>query len=465
MPKGQIQRIQDCVHGLMEFVGLEGVVVDLLRTPELQRLRRIRQMGLAYQVFPGAEHSRLAHALGASYLAIKFGRHLEAAVRDFLIEPLRPNPEAIRDLAVAALCHDLGHGPLSHAWEREVIGEDYDRPQWINALGLTDEADLVRDAKWHELVGHGLLAWPEGKLHLLLEEDEQGFSKRLRYLLRGTYHIPYLPRLLSSDIDVDRADFLQRDAHQCGVAYGRYDVGWLISTSTVGVSSTGNLVVGFDLRKAPRVVEQFLVARNALYETAYFHKTVRSAEGMVGLLLRRLKDLAGTDTLTPGGKFIDPYLILLRGGVLGPDQLLALDDYSLMLLIDFVASDGEMDLTARDIAQRILARDLFKMVPVGSDRISQFLMNPDGFAQMFRAIEAFCPGRPEFYVHVDRAPYAMFSSKDLELGYFIDLASESRSATQMRHHPMFGRAAEEARETVRLFTIREGVDALRRLIG
>ena len=218
MPRGRIQRIQDSVHGLMEFEGMETVVVDVLRTPELQRLRRIRQLGLGHFVFPGAEHSRLTHSLGASYLALRFGRQLMDRSRDFLIDELSPSPESIRDLAVAALCHDLGHGPLSHAWEREIVGEDYDFDRWIQKLGLTSEKDNLRGAKWHELVGQGFLAWEDGKLHRLLEGHDDGFSRRLRYLLRGKYYLPYLPRLLDSDIDVDRADFLRRDTHQCGVA-------------------------------------------------------------------------------------------------------------------------------------------------------------------------------------------------------------------------------------------------------
>src|SRR5579863_6671524 len=126
MPKGPVQRIQDSVHGLMEFRGMETLVIDILRTPELQRLRRIRQLGLAHLVYPGAEHSRLVHSLGAAWLAIKFGRQLADTSRDFLVDSFCPGESATRDLAIAALCHDLGHGPLSHAWEREMVGEKYD---------------------------------------------------------------------------------------------------------------------------------------------------------------------------------------------------------------------------------------------------------------------------------------------------------------------------------------------------
>src|SRR3954451_20997195 len=126
MPPNRIRRVQDSVHGLMEFRGMETLVIEVLRTPEVQRLRRVRQLGLVHLVFPGGEHSRLVHSLGAAYLAVLFGRRLREAGRDFISPFLLPDEIAVRDFALAALFHDLGHGPLSHAWEREIVGEGYD---------------------------------------------------------------------------------------------------------------------------------------------------------------------------------------------------------------------------------------------------------------------------------------------------------------------------------------------------
>src|SRR4051812_27766532 len=100
MSAGRVKRIQDSVHGLMEFRGMEAGAIDLLRTPELQRLRRIRQLGLVHLVFPGAEHSRLVHSLGASYLAVLFGRRLAEVAPDFLVPDLCPSEDSIRDLAI-----------------------------------------------------------------------------------------------------------------------------------------------------------------------------------------------------------------------------------------------------------------------------------------------------------------------------------------------------------------------------
>jgi len=291
----------------MEFHGMETSVVEVLRAPELQRLRRVRQLGLAHLVFPGAEHSRLAHSIGASYLAIRFARHLREATRDFLVPLLRPNESAIRDFAIAALVHDLGHGPTSHLWEREVIGESFDRKAWCRTLELEYE-DAFASLKWHELVGQAILAHKDGPLHRLLEQQESGTTERVRYLLLNKYYLPYLPRLLASDIDVDRCDFILRDAIQSGVAYGKYDLEWLIATLNVRVSN-GQLVAGFDRRKSPAVIDQFLNARRSLYETVYYHKTVRVAEGMLGLLLKRVKDYVSANPWPLGedGTVLTPF--------------------------------------------------------------------------------------------------------------------------------------------------------------
>lgn len=445
----------------MEFEGLETIVVELLRTPELQRLRRVRQLGMAYQVFPGAEHSRLAHALGAAYVAIRFGRHLSRATRGVLIDPLRLGPEAVRDLAVAAVCHDLGHGPLSHAWEREVVGEPYDFTAWSEALGLAPD-DSLRKFKWHELVGQGLLAWEDGYLHQLLERHEAGSSRRLQLMLRGDYFPEYVPRLLSGDVDVDRADFLLRDAHVSGIGYGRYDLSWLVSTSTVGETYDGRQVVGFDVRKAPRVVEQFLTARSALYETLYFHKTVRSIEGMVGLLFRRLRQVGiGREGWASVPTF-KPFARLLDGSVVGCEDIVRLDDYALALLIDAVASDDRFDVTARDLAERIVARDLFKLVPVAPSRLMSFIVKPEAMQEMYAVVREYCPGQPEFYVHIDEARFSFLCDGDSEVGYFVDASGR---AVEMRKHPLLARYEREPEVTFRLFTLAEAVEPLMRLLS
>lgn len=460
----RIQRVQDTIHGLMEFQGMETSIVEVLRAQELQRLRRVRQLGLAHLVFPGAEHSRLVHSIGASHLAIRFAKHLYEVTQEYFVPFLRPGASEIRDLALAALCHDLGHGPLSHVWEREVVGENFDRAAWCRALEIDEEPGFAT-IKWHELVGQALLAWPDGQLHRLLEQQEEGTSTRVRKLMGKEYYLSYLPRLLSGDIDLDRCDFILRDAHETGVAYGRYDLNWLISTATLGKTLDGNLVVGFDKRKAPRVVEQFLVARRALYDTVYFHKTVRSAEGMIGLLLKRLKEITNEKGwLVSDSKLFFALKKVVEGKPLRPDEILGLDDYSLWALIQQLSSMGAEDATVADLARRIIERDLFKLVPCAQDRLYEFLQKQDAHQRLHDAVSPFCVGKREYYVHIDNASFRMFCENQNEDAYFVDCDSTAREATPIRDHPQLRAHWQETQRTVRLFAPREAVSGLLRMI-
>lgn len=463
MPRYRIQRVQDSVHGLMEFHGMETIVIDVLRTPELQRLRRIRQLGLGHFVFPGAEHSRLVHSLGTSYLAAKFAKQIAYACEGFLDESFHPKSSEIRDIAIAALCHDLGHGPLSHAFEREIVGEAYDFDLWINKLGLTEIKADLRGSKWHEIIGHALLLWKDGQLHRLLEQSETGFSKRISSLLQGKYYLTYLPRLLNSDIDVDRADFLLRDTRQCGVTYGEYNLNWLISTCTIG-KRLSNLVIGFDKRKALRIVEQFLVARRALYETVYYHKTVRSAEGMVRLFLRRLKQILKDDSARL--KVVDivkPLVKVISGDALSPEEVLSLDDFSLWVLIENIAKQNNIDDTLTDLAQRIIARDLFKIVPCDHKKVNNFIRKNGGYEKIHNAIKPYCRGKIDSYLHVDELKFSMFLEDNNHMSFFID---ENRDATPIRDHESLRiQLIPPQEDIVRLYTLREAVDAVRKLIG
>ncbi len=440
---------------------MESSVVEVLRTPEVQRLRRIRQVGLALLVFPGAEHSRLVHSVGAAHLAIRFARQLEESCRDFLVEALLPDEAARRDFAVAALCHDLGHGPLSHVWEREVIGENFDRRRWIEALHVTGAPSALARLEWHELVAQAFLSWEEGQLHRLLEQQEEGFSERIRSFLLGGYFIPYLPRLLSSDVDVDRADYIKRDTHQTGVAYGRYDLDWLVSTCTTGTTLDNELVVGFDARKSVRVIEQFLIARRALHDTVYYHKTVRCAEGMVGLLLRRLKEVAGDLAAMPLAEFVRPVVRLVAGEIATPRELLSLDDFALWTLIQMLSEAQQVDETVRDLARRIVSRDLFKIVRAPSDKVNAFLRREGGYEEIYETIKPYCPGAPEYYLVVDTPRFSMLSSRPEKYAYLV---YEDRTARPVRDHPRLRSYWGEPEEGVRVFTLSEAVASVKSLV-
>lgn len=456
MPLHQIRRIQDSVHGLMEFFGLESRIIDLLATPELQRLRRIRQLGLGLLVFPAAEHSRLAHSIGASFVAVRFGRELQHRTRAMFIDELAMDEAATRDLATAALCHDLGHGPLSHAWEREILGENFDRRAWCVKLGLDWADPRLNSLKWHELVGQGLLAWEDGRLHRLLEADEVGLSRRIRELILGKYYLPYVPRLISGDVDVDRCDFVRRDAHQTGVAYGRYDLDWLISTATIGESgdtSFSGVVVGFEERKAVRVVEQFLIARRAMYDTVYHHKTVRCAEGMVALFLRRMRRVLREGVRIPVSDFLNPLMRIVGGEPLEPADVVRLDDFALMVLVESLAQLSRADKTAQDLARRLSARDLFKLVRIESRQVSDFLQTENARSRLYDLIRPHCGGREaEFYLVEDRTRFDMMAPQASKRVFLVRNGGEAIAAWE---HESFASYRSQETESVRLFTLEE----------
>ncbi len=446
----------------MEFRGMETLVVEVLRTPELQRLRKVKQLGLVHYVFPSAEHSRFSHCLGAAHLAIRFGRQVQEEARRIFVTGLVPEEDAVADFALAALCHDLGHGPLSHAWEREIVGDDFDRVAWATALGLDVNDSIVRDAKWHEMVGHGLLSWPEGQLHRLLKLHETDRPERIRQFLSKRYYYPYLPRLLNSDVDVDRADFIMRDTHNTGVAYGRYDLDWLISTCTLGKSEdTNEWVVGFDTHKAVRVIEQFLIARQAMYDTVYHHKTVRCIEGMVALLLKRLKDVVAGGSAPASPDLISPMIKILRRETLEPHEFLRLDDFALFVLIDTVAQGLFKDDTAQDLATRIQSRDLFKMVPVDDERIASFVTSVENMEKLHTLVQRHVPGHAKYYVAIDRARFEMLSRNRAQ---HVMLVDHDRMATRAAEHDMLTSYRQPEHIRTRIFTVGPAIESVRRLI-
>lgn len=460
-----MKRVQDPVHGLMEFRGMESFAIDALQTPELQRLRRVRQLGLARLVFPGAEHSRFVHGLGAAHLAGRFAESLIVDSRDHLPRSLQPDETIVRDLVIAALCHDLGHGPLSHAWEQNIIGDlDRDkRERWTESLGLGERSWLGSIRQWHELVTQALLLTP-GPLNDLLERVEKGTSERVAAILGGRFYLPYLTRLLQSDVDVDRCDFILRDAYQTGVAYGRYDLNWLVSTITVGIDPASEApVLGFDLAKAPRVVEQLLIARRALYDTVYHHRGVRSAEGMVGLLLRLSHELAAAEPafLSEIVGF-DVLVRAIAGEPLTTVELMELDDDSLWVLIGRLRKYARNEV-ARELAGRVLDRNLFKPVPIRPERLDQLTTEdyPGMMAKVDRVLSGLGYDHPEWFRFVDHAYFAFFHGKDGEGSWFVDTSALQRPAEPVTAHPAFIHHPRESRVLRTLFVPREAVSRVK----
>jgi HD superfamily phosphohydrolase len=450
----------------MEFRGLEASIMEVLKARELQRLRRIRQLGLVHLVFPGAEHSRLVHSLGAAHLALRFSRRLEHCTQDFLAPALRPDEESRRDLGLAALTHDLGHGPLSHVWEQEVV-ENYDVDEWAKKLGLSAE-HIPPKPKWHELVGLAMLIDPDTEIHRILEAQETGLPERIATMLRGEYHLPYLPSLLSGDVDVDRCDYVLRDAAQAGVAYGHVDLDWLISTATVGATEHGsNLVVGFDERKAHRVIEQFLVARRALYDNVYQHKTVRSAEGMVGRFLRRVMDLIRDESWPANKSEFRQFQKVLGGGPASVSDLLKLDDYSLWVMLIAVAEKQD-DKIASDLARRVVGRELFKRVPVDTETVDNFLgrHNRSELEAVIAEALGLGDGEGTYYLVYDFNPFETIGRGESRAAYLVSEPGDGPGqATLARQHHALAHLSARNQTEKAFYAPKEVVEELAEVIS
>jgi HD superfamily phosphohydrolase len=229
---------------LWNNIGLDADALTVVDTPAVQRLRYVRQLGHAFLVYPGATHTRFEHALGAYHLARRVLAHLEDTAEGPALDPA-----AVLRLKLAALLHDIGHYPFSHALE---------------------EAGLPR----HE----GLAARHLGAGDLALRLERLGApAETLLPLIQGTSEGP-LAGLVSGSLDVDKLDYLSRDAWMCGVPYGVIDVERLLTALTYVAGPTGPVLALHD--KGLSALESLLFAKYQMYRNVYWHHAVRSATAM-----------------------------------------------------------------------------------------------------------------------------------------------------------------------------------------
>lgn len=232
---------------LWDNIQLDPAALALLDTPAVQRLRYVRQLGHAFLVYPGATHSRFEHALGAYHLT---RRALGALASQPERHP-QVTPEAARAVALAALLHDIGHYPFSHALE---------------------EAGFPS----HEMLGTAKLAAGE-VAGVLRDTGGPGLIEEVGCLIRGRSSSP-LGGLISGTLDLDKIDYLSRDARMCGVPYGTVDVDRLLASLTL-VELEGRLQVGIQ-EKGVSALESLLFAKYQMYRNVYWHHAVRSATCM-----------------------------------------------------------------------------------------------------------------------------------------------------------------------------------------
>ena len=333
---------RDPVHDLIELdanSSEDRVLMALIDTPEFQRLRRIRQLGLAFTAFQGAEHSRFVHSIGTMWLASRILDRFERAygvIREHVF-PAR----------CAALLHDLGHGPFSHVLEGLF---DRDHEAWTREIVLSATSEVN-----HVLCGYDL-ALPSAVV-AVMDHD---------------YDPPFACDLISSQLDADRFDYLIRDSLMTGVKHGVFDLERLIAT--LGLDADRRRVVVSE--KAIYPVEKYLQSRYHMFRQVYQHKTVKAAEAMLTALLRRAMALAsdGERLAHPVDGAFDRFL--RRGGKVSLDDFLSLDDSALQY--HWTLWQDHSDPTLSDLARRLLRRDILKSIEVDPEA--------DGFDEKLAAV-------------------------------------------------------------------------------
>lgn len=362
-------QLNDPLYGFITIP--KGLIFDLLEHPYFQRLRRINQMGMSYTVFPGAHHTRFLHALGAMHLA-------QIAVLTLRNKGVLISSAEAEALCAAILLHDIGHGPFSHAMEHSIVeGVDH---EYLSLYFM-----------------HKLNAEMNGKLDLAIK------------IFTNVYERPFFHQIISSQLDIDRMDYLGRDSFYTGVTEGAINVERLIAMWDV---TNDELVVE---EKGIYSVENFLLARRLMYWQVYYHKISVVSEQLLAKLLKRAKYLVGKGVDLPAGKalkyFLKENVDKRRFTEKSLKYFASLDDSDIITAMkewqyidDFILSN---------LSQRIINRDFLKI------ELSKTPINPKDIEKIKTKV---------------KIEYAL---NEEEVNYFVFAGVLSNTAYSMDNNPIY----------------------------
>jgi uncharacterized protein len=322
----KLKILNDPIYG---FISIPNpFIYDLIQHPYFQRLRRISQMGLSYLVYPGAHHTRFHHALGCMHI-------MQKAIEVLRFKGVSISEEEENALLVAILLHDIGHGPFSHAMEHSIV-EDVNH----EAISLLFMNKLNEEF--------------EGKLSLAIQ------------IFKGDYHRKFMLQLISSQLDMDRMDYLKRDSFYSGVAEGNISSDRLIQMMTV---VDNQLVIE---EKGIYSVEKFLMARRLMYWQVYFHKTSLVAELILTKVLKRAKELTQKGIVLNCSEsllyFMNNKIELDTFDNETLDKFANLDDFDIISALKSWINNEDFILS--NLSKMIIHRDLLK-IKVKSEKFSK----------------------------------------------------------------------------------------------
>lgn len=302
---------RDAVHNYIHVD--QPVILDLINSKEMQRLRRIKQLGGTHLVYQSAEHSRFCHCLGVYFIVRKmiFNSEVGKYLSDY--DKLT--------VMCAALLHDLGHGPFSHCFE--------------GAFGLNHEEYTVKIINGNS------------EVNCILESFEKGFSKKVSSIIEKTHPNTILIQMISSQLDADRMDYLLRDSYFTGTTYGHFDLYRILRVMKV---VDNKIVYKYS---GVQAIENYILARYHMYWQVYYHPTSRSYEQLLISIFRRMKDLYNEGYDFGDIRYLNPFL----DGNVNEVDYVKLDE-SIVLYYFRLLSESNDKILA-DLCDRFLNRKLF----------------------------------------------------------------------------------------------------------
>ncbi|MBF6568484.1 MAG: HD domain-containing protein [Candidatus Binataceae bacterium] len=329
---------------------LDQLAWRLLNGREFQRLRRIKQLGFSELTFPGATHTRFSHCIGVFHNARRLIQILKKKARESNFDK-----QKARNAIIAALLHDLGHGPFSHTFEgvQKALGQKIDHEAWTVRMlsGQTGQTEIRG----------------------ILESFDRSLPSEIAEIIGRANPANMYDTIVSSQFDADRLDYLQRDRYMSGIGTGQFDFNWLldcleVGDVTVGIPGEDDLATVPTLYlsyKALQSAEGYLLARYHLYSQVYLHKTTRAAERMLAALLFRVGTVVRQDELGRSGLASRSKLAQFFEKT--PPTLetyLDLDDSTLWAAITEMSDADDPQISI--IAQRLRDRKLYKCCDVSA---------------------------------------------------------------------------------------------------
>ena len=309
------------------------VIWNCLDSKEFQRLRRIRQLGGDFQVYPTAEHSRFSHSLGVYEIV----RRMVTEVKSLCVELTEYDKVCV---TLAGLLHDVGHGPFSHAFEH-ITNHSHEEYTAKIILGNTE-------------------------LNAILRNVSEKLPQDIVSIIQHTHENDILNQIVSGQLDADRMDYLLRDSYFTATSYGQFDLERILRTIRVRKTAEGRKVIVVKYTGI-HSVEDYIMARYQMYWQVYYHPVARSYEAVFIQLFNRLKDIFKVDKdYFEDMKVLIPFLEKSEVSV---EEYFKLDENSLLYCCALI-QDKE-DKIAADLARRLQNRNLFEYVDYDEENLAQ----------------------------------------------------------------------------------------------